>query len=174
MGIDIRELKKMTGERTFLKEMMEIFFQAMLAGYAGDSKKEPIAELPGSKMASPFIRGPWKVVDPFIVTPISSRSVGMTIISFYDIPVWYMQYAGWYEKKAIPCLKAALHYSYEKHEFNGGRGPREVKYGKFVYSNSPNDFYNTFKVFDGSESIHVASHEATCLGVHQYRGGLMI
>lgn len=53
-------------------------------------------------------------------------SAGNSILSFDQVPVWVLQYSGWYDKKderVLKVLKEALLAGYTKDESQGGRGP---------------------------------------------------
>ncbi|MBI2025431.1 hypothetical protein HYT04_01430 [Candidatus Kaiserbacteria bacterium] len=174
----VNRFKELAKDPAFLSEMKEVFFDAMMAGYASATKvqKATIVELPGSKLAPPYERGPWLVVDPYLVTPMSSYSGGMTVILYERMPVWMMQYYGSYPAEAIPCLKAALRETYSKRQFFGGRGPtNHFSFGEFYYLNEIDDGYRNqrdhFKLFAGSEWV---GHRNAKVGWHMYKGGLML
>jgi hypothetical protein len=146
----------------------------MNAGYASDSKKGTLPGLPGSKLLT-HDRGRWGVVDVYIVTRLSSQSGGTTIISYDGVPVWMMQYFGWYKPVAIPCLKAALKRAYGEEKFYAGRGPLSFEYEGFLYRNwvkmdmhFQNEFHTSFR---GSEDIH--DKEGVLWGMHRFHGGIM-
>ncbi len=146
------------------------FFAAMRAGYVGKPKKSSIRELPGSKSIE-YTDGSWRVLDTYFITPYSDYSGGMTCIWHDDVPVWMMQYAGSYQKKAIPCLKAALRTNYEALEFCGGRGPQFFRHKDFAYVNQVSE--NIFgKQVAGTESIYDATGKQ--LGYHRYQALWMV
>lgn len=151
-------------------EMRGVFFEAMNAGYAAENKpmKGSIAVLRGSKTTY-HAQGPWEVNDVWFVTPLSTYSGGMTIISYKGVPVWMMQYFGKYEKTAISCLKAALRAAYSERKFFGGRGPEEFIHGKYVYENDLGASRD-FQDFSGRESVRDETGE---IGWHAYQGGTM-
>ncbi|MDO8566839.1 MAG: hypothetical protein Q7R58_01655 [bacterium] len=101
-----KDLKKLLGTAAFRAETKKVFFEAVNA-----PKKDAADELPDSKLIPPYIRGSWKVVDTYLVSPLNSWSGGMTVISYGDMPVWVMQYFGdgEYREASIPWLKAALY-----------------------------------------------------------------
>ncbi len=168
-------LKKLVKTPKFLAEMKDVFFEGMNAGYANSSKKKSVLWLPGSKTIE-YIRGPWRVIDTYHVTQLSSRSGGTMIISYEEDPVWMMQYFGEYEEDAIPCLKAALRDAYTKKNFFGGRGPFEFVHGDFVYQNPPEKSrYCEFgELFYGEESVCNKNKGGRLCGWHTYHGGSMI
>lgn len=182
--VAITALKKRMEEPLFRSEMVNVFFAAMNAGYAAPTKpkKSRIAELPGSKTTT-YVEGPWGVIDTYLVTPLGSRSGGMTVISCKDIPVWMMQYLGQYDEEAIPCLKAALRAAYVENQFFGGRGPDEFVHGEFIYRNEidrsyRSDFQNS-NFFKGYEKIQKRARDAqgamgAVMGWHSYQGMMMI
>ncbi|MDD2657138.1 MAG: DUF5680 domain-containing protein [Candidatus Pacebacteria bacterium] len=180
--LNLKRLKEFAKTDEFRAEAQDVFFDGMQAGYASSSKKGTIVELPGFKLIPAYVCGPWKVIDGYHVTPLSPASGGTTIISYEisiaaakkDVPVWMMQYFGWYYEEVIPCLKAALRESYGKKEFRGGRGPDfwESKSPVFHYTNKSDVFENTFGCFRGEESIETPG--GATMGVHRYQGGLML
>src|SRR3989344_7101683 len=99
--LNLEELKKIAKTPAFLAEVETVFFEAMNAGYANSPKKRTISELPGSKLIQ-YDRWPWNVMDTYLVTPLSSSSGGMTVITYEEVPVWMMQYFGRYDEDAIP------------------------------------------------------------------------
>lgn len=80
------DLEEIVKQPLFRSEMQRVFFAAMNAGYANDSEKGSIIELPGSRTIHFNEDAPWKVIDTYIVTPLSSYSGGMTIISYEGGP----------------------------------------------------------------------------------------
>lgn len=112
-----------------------------------------------------------QVEDKWTSVSGSTQSYGRTVITRDGIPVWYMQYAGWYEDAATPHLKAALTESYRDRMFIGGRGPRRFDSEKLIYRNvlGPN---SGFTAFHGREFIRARDNGAM-LGVHYYSGGVM-
>ena len=127
-----------------IKDIEEIFFQAMKHGYAkGDVKKITIPEFPNLKVI-PFEAGEFKVHDCYLTIPGLNNSTGSTTIRHNGIPVWIMYYGGWYEKYAIPFLKECLLQAYKKERFYGGRGLNFVQNDSFIYTNKieQGDFAN--------------------------------
>jgi hypothetical protein len=169
------DLKKLAGDPSFRLEVEGVFLEGMTKGYAAGSKKGTIVELPGSKLVPPYIRGPWKVTDTYLVTPLSPRSGGMTIVSYEDIPVWMMQYFGQYSEEVIACLKAALSTAYAEKVFLNGRGPRSFWYNGYTYRNIPNLIPRSRiskGCFEGTEEI--VDENDQCHGWHNYQGGMML
>lgn len=171
------DLEKLARKETFRLEIEAEFLAAMNKGYAAmdKPKKGAIVELPGSKLVPPYTRGPWKVVDFYLVSTLSQYSGGMTIISYQGVPVWMMQYFGEYEEAAIPCLKAALRTAYAEKVFLNGRGPRSFWHDGYRYRNMPTIVpRNRFPQgsFEGTEEIEDA--EGKRCGWHNYQGGLMV
>lgn len=149
-----------------IEEIMEIFFRAMLAGYAGTAKKETPPDSPGMKRIT-FKRGRYLVIDQWQTSPESDFSFGGTTIFYNDVPIWWMTYEGWYLKETIPFLKEALAKAYSARSFLGGRGQDSFQRGQFLYRNL---FQGSFVSFCGREFITKADQE---LGHHEYRGGLI-
>lgn len=149
----------------YMRQIESIFFKAMLEGYVFGVKKIRIPDLPGYK-AIPFRDGDYYVLDHYCVTSNSLKSAGTTTIWYQDVPVWVMNYGGFYEESAISFLKSALRLQYEERQFNGGRGPLVHTDGTLIYRNmsSPNDFSG----FQGRENIH--NVYGILLGYHDYWG----
>lgn len=152
------------------RHAMEIFFTAMQEGYVSNSEKGTVPEIPGSKTIE-YRHNEWRVLDMYLVTPKSPYSGGTTIIYYGEIPMWMMQYVGYYDEEALPCLKAALKTTYDEKVFNGGRGPDFFEHGGFHYINAPtsNDFHGRT---NGQEAIFDA--EKKLRGVHIYQAWWMI
>lgn len=152
-------------------EIKEVFFEAMLAGYASNApKKLTITELPGSKLIL-FEKGPWRVADVYYTRRGSNFSAGQTIISHDGRPVWVMSYQGCYERKVIPFLKKALLLSYEARLWNGGRGPDTFRDGDLQYTNQVSRGYDDFTDFRGSEEVRrMGRPGGDSVGLHDYMG----
>lgn len=159
--------------KAILDQAQEVFFEAMMDGYAGNLENSTkTVDSEGYKTIT-FVHGDFKVVDRYCVTPNSDFSAGTTTI-FYKpedrwTPVWWMSYGGRYPFYLIHFLKSALRATYEKKEFCGGRGPKFFRgFGESYENNWEGDFY----FFSGKEEIH------TCLGRgmggHQYFGMALI
>ncbi len=131
------------------EEVKSFFFKAMLEGWAVDREKTEIAGMPGYKAIS-FRDGDLYLLDCYCVAPDSPKSAGTTTIWFKNIPVWYMQYGGYYEKSEIPFLKTVLRIAYLSGWFVGGRGPCECEEGSLLYLNRP---CGNFSAFSGREDI---------------------
>ncbi len=159
-----------------VKEAQAVFSIAMRVGYAGGIgkiQKTTIPGIPGSKCITwQSIDGRWKVVDTYVVNRESFDSSGMTVIAFEGAPIWVMHYGGFYKDEAIPFLKKCLAAAYKASLFNGGRGPQEMREGNLRYSNLSSG--GTFRLFEGKESIEDMRDEGPVLGVHWYRGGMLL
>jgi hypothetical protein len=164
----------------------EIFFVAMLDGYAGDKKNSvKTVDEDGYKIIT-FVAGIYKVVDRYCVTPISNFSAGTTTIFYRPseihqwMPVWWMSYAGNYPKKVIPFLKTALKQAYEMGEFIGGRGlvdPFIDKEHSLIYENDVRSYSGGhFEYFGGEEKISVFKNfkVGEVLGFHKFFGMALI
>ncbi len=149
-----------------MAQIQAFFFKAMMEGYAVGGQKIKIADMPGYK-AIPFRDGDFYLLDRYCVTPNSPKSAGTTTIWFQDVPVWVMNYGGYYDDHAIRTLKCALRKAYETQQFIGGRGSRVYTDGSFVYVNHPRR--NDFDAFEGRESI-INEITGVELGFHQYWG----
>lgn len=165
------------------KRLLDFFFEAALATYAGGGEKTTIADLPGSKSYR-HERGPLLYVDTYFVN--GNLSCGQTLIWSENSPVWTMQYRGYcIDQKAIPTLKRALSLAYRLKRFKGGRGETQGDYevdGEYRYQNWT--LHNEFEQFDGKEFIdrtgrlrHPNSansdHWVSRVFMHEYVGGLL-
>jgi hypothetical protein len=131
-------------------EIQAIYFEAMRKGYAGDAEKTTLPGLPGYK-AIIYECGSLKVVDYYCKgEPPNNASMGSTVISYNEKPLWVMNYGGCYDKLAIPFLKKALLENYNRDEFLGGRGPEISFLGQLVYSNKST---GNFLKFEGTEEV---------------------
>ncbi len=150
-------------------EIEQIFFMAMRAGYAAeDAVETSLPGMPGSKVIE-YRQGGYLVKDCWFVIPDSPYSFGQTIIWQNSIPVWQMNYMGYYKKVAIPFLKRALRENYERGIFHGGRGPKHFQSGEIEYYNNADA--SGFERFFGKESIY--RNHVTALGWHQYQGSIL-
>lgn len=155
-----------------IEEVQRFFFRAQRHGWAADAASHLVPDMPGYKEIS-FREGNFTMIDRYCVNSDSKKSAGMKTIWFQDMPVWVMNYGGWYDKAVIPFLKDALCVAYAEETFFGGRGPLAFREGDdpqfqyLIYSNSP--CKNDFREFRGSECI-VAEDVQTLLGSHTYSG----
>lgn len=147
-------------------QIQSFFFKAMVGGWAVGGQKIKIADMPGYK-AIPFRDGDFYLLDRYCVTPNSPKSAGTTTIWFQGIPVWLMNYGGFYEESAIAFLKRTLCKTYEAHQFVGGRGPLVCIEGSLIYVNQP--CLNDFAKFEGREQI-LDAENGMSLGFHEYWG----
>lgn len=160
----------------------EVFFRAMRDGYASGVEKGTITEVPGSKTIR-LLYQTWELLDLYVVTPTGEWSGGTTHIFYKGVPVWMMQYMGWYRKEAIPCLKAALSEAYSTFQFFGGRGP-EKKYflhpetgemWEYINRETPiprGNWRNFGHTFAGIETI--LAPDGSSAGFHTYQGMWMV
>lgn len=171
--ITLGELQELVKDPYFWAQTKTVFFEAMSAGYAATEKlkKGTVPELHGSKLMPPYIRKPWIVTDVYLMTQLSNRSGGMTVISYEGVLVWMMQYFGEYNEVAIPCLKAALRDAYAAKEFIGGRGTNRFQYQGFTYCNNP--VLMQFELFFGRETVYETRAGSRPAGWHSYQGGKM-
>lgn len=147
-----------------LKGAQEYFFRAMLAGWAGNVKGEPVPDKPGFKRTD-YQDGDFRVLDEYGKGRGSNLSTGTTTIWYFDELVWAMTYGGRYREDEIPFLKEVLVDAYRKGEFYGCRGDVRIEAG-LLYTNS---FRGDFKNFEGEEAIMSRRGRAS-LGHHWYRG----
>ena len=101
------------------EEIQEFFFNGMLNGYASGVKAVAEPGLPGYKRTE-YKEGDFYLLDRWVTTPLSDKSVGDTTIWHRDMPVWVMHYGGRYDKHVIPFLKRALHRTYKSRVFIAG------------------------------------------------------
>jgi len=166
-----------------INKLLDFFFEAGLATYAGDGATTSIAELPGSKVLR-FGHGPFLYVDTYFVN--GTVSCGQTLIWHDDIPVWTMQYRGYcLDKGAVGVLKQVLLQAYRMRRFNGGRGESHEAaggLGEYRYHNWPTR--NGFALFEGKEFIDRLDRKrlpnapnpefwAERVFMHEYAGGLL-
>jgi hypothetical protein len=170
-----------TDRNVILKEARQVFFRAMLAGYAGDSTTEKTTDGHGYTTIR-FNDRPFLVEDRYCVTPHSNQSAGTTTIFFNDDPIWWMSYNGRYAEEAIPFLKQALARACRRGKFIGGRGPYETVFsdGKYFYkycNQSEPGRRQTFRWFQGEEVIvryRKSDNQHKTLGTHRYQGRSLI
>ncbi len=149
------------------EDLVNVLYDSQLAGYPGKPKTCALQPLSGCKLIT-WKRGSWKVTDVYSTTPISTKSGGMTTISYADTPVWLMQYLGEYEEAALRTLKRALNTAYAgRHNFNGGRGDPKFIDGSFTYYNivAPD---SNFSSFSGRE--YIIDIDGEKYGYHKYQG----
>ncbi|MCK5021786.1 MAG: hypothetical protein KAR54_00875 [Candidatus Pacebacteria bacterium] len=154
------------------RDIKKVFWESAKSGY-GSNKVEKIRidELPGYKCIL-FKSGKFSVLDAYCVTPLSNKSLGTITIWLDNVPVWVMQYGGFYPKKVVPFLKLALQSTILNEKFIGGRGPSLFKhkdYPNLSYVNNPE--VNDFTIFWGKEWI---TEDAQPLGYHYYNGIILI
>ena len=118
-----------------------------------------------------FRQGSFFLLDRYCVSPDSNKSAGTITIWHKDVPVWLMNYGGWYDKCAIPVVKEALMRAYEEKMFFGGRGWNMHKKNGIIYVNIPEK--NAFPDFSGSEQA-VELETSRLLGYHDYWGITLI
>ncbi len=158
-----------------VEEIQAFFFETMLSSWVGCGTKIEIPGMPGH-WGFDYSEGDLRLVDRYCVTPSSTMSAGTTTIWYCNIPIWVMQYAGFYtDPHVISFLKRALLKAYSAGEFIGGRGPRIYVEHPFVYVNRPTS--NDFGQFAGREDIYdlvdgEPSHTESVdsIGFHRYMG----
>jgi hypothetical protein len=149
-----------------IKQIKQFFFKAMVAGWARNGQKISIPEMPSYKAIS-FQEGDFRLLDCYCNSPDSPKSAGTTTIWHKNVPVWVMQFGGYYEKGAIRFLKRALLVNYETSTFLGGRGPSSFYEGYYAYYNKV--MQNDFGRFSGREEI-ISRPAGDILGYHDYWG----
>ncbi|MDD4761455.1 MAG: DUF5680 domain-containing protein [Candidatus Pacebacteria bacterium] len=155
-----------------LEGAKEVFFKAMLAGYAGEGREKTTkAKSSDGYTTIEYSDGDFRVVDRYCTTPDSDFSAGTTVIFFENKPVWWMAYAGSYPAEVIGFLKEILRENYENGIFNGGRGLGVKRGENFIYINEVKDC--DFSLFNGMEIIIYSKTEKK-LGFHRYFGSALI
>lgn len=155
-----------------LAEVQEFFFRGMIGGWAAGGGIFTMPGMPGYE-GIVLEEEHFRLLDLWLTTPLSTKSFGTTTIWWREaaesvwIPVWFMQYGGWYEEEAIPLVQAALSETYAKSEFHGCRGPGYVLSDDLVYMNTPR--LSGFGRFEGQEEVRRYSSNEL-LGVHEYSG----
>lgn len=148
---------------------MTAFFDAMLKGYSNPkAEKSSISILPNSKYTT-YRKDFFLVIDLWFKSKLNNKSFGITIIWYKLNPVWFMVYAGEYEKEAIPFLKKVLAQTYTSKKFYGGRGVPSCHDSGIHYSN--NLTKNDFKDFSGKETVY---KNQKIQGWHKYWGMSLI
>jgi hypothetical protein len=156
----------------------KFFFEAMRHGWASGEAKFVATEFRGWKEKTWFYKNPdfpnFVLVDKYETVSDSRVSHGRKSISYLDVPIWFMDYGGWYDKEVIPFLKEALMLAYSSEVFCGGRGrasfTRNEAYPGMLYINQ-GEFLN-FAGFRGRELATDPFGKPR--GEHNYFGGLMI
>ncbi|MEI6238099.1 MAG: hypothetical protein WCP15_01020 [bacterium] len=193
MEIILRNEPAATPKNAPIEKILPAFFAAMLHGYASsDGVVKEVAGLFHRFSKITVFNGDehgfegFKVVDLWEVTPFGNFSFGTIRVIYMGIPVWIMQYQGYYEKDVIPFLKLALATSYSRHEFTGGRGPTmfeveemESPYHGLRYENHFQKVgeKTDWRKFDGEEKILRGSgmgKHAVRVGYHEYSGLLLL
>ncbi len=151
-----------------LNELQQIFFEAMINGWASSgANKTTLPRFLGSK-AIWFRKEDFVVLDWYLKN--GTESMGNTILWKGKIPTWMMNYGGSYPKEVIPFLKEALLESYAHKIFFGGRGLVSYENCQYIYTNVPTT--NDFHLFSGVERIF-SKRDDKCLGHHIYFGKLL-
>lgn len=172
-----------------LEGAKEVFFAAMLDGYAGGENRKSVKTLFHNgytkKVAfcDPENHNGYVVIDEWHTNPDSDRSAGTTLITFLGDPVWWMSYDGEYLEGAIEFLKRALKKAYERKLFLGGRGLASVLSERFSLNGLTfklgykNVWDGDFQSFSGTEKIFqhpLAGYDPEPIGYHRYCGQALI
>lgn len=103
-------------------------------------------------------------------------SAGTIRISFKGKVVWWMSYAGWCKKPALPFLKKALLNAFKEKVFNGGRGNtlyQDPKYPDLAYRNHTASCRNSFSMFEGFDEI-LSVEDSNVVGFCKFMGMALI
>lgn len=163
------------------EKIKAFFLEASARTYAGGGQKYMLSDLPGSKVLrfSKDLGGrDFLYVDCYFSS--GRRSFGQTVICVNNIPVWGMQYHGFWEgedERVIPFLRRTLMAAYGDGLFCGGRGPETYQeetsgliYRNYRLRHDGWDFTN----FEGSEEIYDRNSQVTkSLLRHEYNGLLL-
>jgi hypothetical protein len=156
----------MADETDILLHAREVFFQAMIHGYAGNVK--PV--IVGQHKEIHYTNGEYTVIDQWRSKPDGS-SYGITVIFYQELAVWIMSYKGMYPDEAIPFLKMVLSQAYCSGMFVGGRGLHLVT-SPGITLQYKNGWKGDFNEFSGREQITDTVHGE--LGHHTYHGRALI
>lgn len=117
---------------------LNVYKRGVLNGYAADGPSRYELRPNGQRVFS-FLSGRWEFRDSYFVGD-GGFGFGMTTLLYDGLPAWFMQYAGRYDKSAIPCLKAALRAGAAGDDLVGGRGPRlYIHSDRYKYVNKLQD-----------------------------------
>lgn len=153
---------------TIFDEVRDVYCEALLAGYAGNTpgvSKATVPDQPGTKVIR-YDAGPFLVVDEYKVVLPGQWSFGTTTIWMSGEIVWFMQYHGAYLPEVIPFLKAALRAGCQG-DWYGGRGPYLFQQDGLTYMNQISSV-DHFRDFSGREQI--LDSRGAIAGWHEYRG----
>ena len=130
------------------EDLRQFLVDSNNAGYAGGEEKKWIKESDGSTTI-PFEKDKWKSQDNFFG---GEPYGGRTIVFYEGKPVWMMVYYGWVKEgietnPIYAVLRNALKQMPEDHPF---RGPKELKDGEYIYTNS---WEGEIDQFSGEEQI---------------------
>ncbi len=151
-------------------EVKQFFFEASRETYAAATKPGTNVDFPSGKLLT-HVRGAWRYADMWF--SLNGKSFGQTVIWYDSVPVWGMQYQGWWKKsddRVIPFLKRALTAAYMMGQFWGGRGPGlyEEEDCSLSYSNSA--ALGAFGEFEGREDIIDREVEPATVFEHWFSG----
>lgn len=149
------------------EQAQTVFLRLMAKGWAAGEKPATHPEFPGRK----FLRGvdgDFLLIDTWTQhEPECDASSGSTTLLFQRVPIWVMQYGGWYGVEGSALVQRALARNYENGVFNGGRGPDIYRSGSLVYENTV--LKPDFTDFTGQERV-LDGNSRTFHGQHQYFG----
>lgn len=153
-----------------LEAAEEFFFEGMVNGFASGVKPQQNKPFPGS-YTHQYARGQLSLIDTWLVNPHTFSTAGMTTILWNALPIWFMQYHGWYHTDAISTLQDALKSAYVEKRFRGGRGSAIFDTPFYRYTNDFRD--DDFRSFSGEERI-VTRYTNQEAGTHKYTGGWLL
>lgn len=166
-----------------LLTLQSFFFEGALHGWAGgnDHRSVPVTEgVPGMEgwMEISYEnqgRFPgYQFFDRWGQNQDTGVPSGHLCITHSGITVWCMYVGGGhYDPDVLPYLRQVLKETYQGELFFGGRGYRELREGRLLYTNQ---FTGDFSQFSGQEKIEYMDRDGrkTQSGFHHYFGGIMI
>ena len=124
------------------KELFEFYYRSALDCYANSEAEPEVSdEFPGAKIMT-RTEGKFGYQDMWQAGAIGGFGIsgGQTVLTVDQIPVWMLQYRGWYDKRdnrVLEVLKEALQAGYSSKMSKNGRGPEKYHStdDKYVYSN---------------------------------------
>jgi len=135
------------------KDLFEFYYRSAADCYANE-KAEPESsdKFPGAKIMT-RTEGKFGYHDIWNVGALGDYGVsgGQTVLTVDQIPVWMLQYWGWYDKRddrVLEVLKEALLAGYASKTSKNGRGPEKhtSQDDNYVYSQSSSRIKRAFSL----------------------------
>ncbi|MDP1706726.1 MAG: hypothetical protein Q8L36_02800 [bacterium] len=165
----------MTNLRIDWSRVQDFFFRAMMQGWTVEGSVIKPPDMLGYKLAR-FEEDNLRLTDLWCTGGGGEKSAGTTTIFFGEIPIWVMQYNGWYHEEAIPTVRASLMSAYQGRIFLGGRGRISFSIPESPHIEYRNRVdFNDFERFVGAECVwDKRGSEEKKIGVHRYNGMSLI